>query len=114
MNYLQFLAFQPPVQLLGMLLLLGLSSSLPVSAANIKEGQKIVANVCSQCHGIKKPAALGLFPNLAGRNKRRIRDALRQYRNKERLSPIMNNLTGSLSNKNINDIAAYYSWVEQD
>ncbi len=97
---------------LNILLLIGLSSLLPASAANIKAGQQIAAEVCAQCHGIKTPAALGLFPNLAGRNKRRISAALRQYRNKERLSPIMNNLTGSLSNKNINDIAAYYSWVE--
>ena len=109
---MQLLPLHTPAQLLGMLLFMGLS--LPASAAHIKEGQKIVADVCAQCHGIKKPAALGLFPNLAGRNKRRIRDALRQYRNKKRLSPLMNNLTGSLSNKNLTDIAAYYAWVEQD
>ena len=85
---------------------------LPVSAADIKAGQKIVSEVCAQCHGLRKPAKLGLFPTLAGRDRRRIADALRQYRAKQRLSPIMNNLTGSLSDKNINDIAAYYAWVE--
>ena len=83
-----------------------------VLAADINAGQQIAADVCSQCHGIRRPSALGLFPSLAGRDKRRIADALRQYRSKQRLSPIMNNLTGSLSHKDINNIAAYYAWVE--
>jgi len=81
-------------------------------AADINTGQKIAEDVCSQCHGIRKPSQLGMFPSLAGRDQRRIRDVLRQYRNKTRLSPIMNNLTGSLSNNDINNIAAYYNWVE--
>ena len=93
-------------------LLVSFSAFLPVFAVDINAGQKIVEEVCSQCHGIRKPAALGLFPSLAGRDMRRIRDALRQYRSKKRRSPIMNNLTGSLSNKEINNIAAYYAWVE--
>lgn len=86
----------------------------PAMAADIKAGQKIAEDVCSQCHGMYKPSELGMFPSLAGRDQRRIRDVLRQYRNKTRLSPIMNNLTGSLSNNDINNIAAYYNWVEQN
>ena len=100
------------IQRLSVFLLIAFSSLSPALAADINAGQKLVAEVCSQCHGIRKPAALGLFPSLAGRDKRRISDALRQYRSKKRISPIMNNLTGSLSNKNINNIAAYYAWVE--
>ncbi len=96
---------------LWMLILL-FNVSLDISAADLNAGQQIAAEVCSQCHGIYKPSALGLFPSLAGRNKRRISDALRQYRSKKRLSPIMNNLTGSLSDKNINNVAAYYSWLD--
>ncbi len=83
-----------------------------VFAADLYAGQQIVEDVCSQCHGIRKPSAQGMFPALAGRNQRRIRDVLRQYRSKSRRSPIMNNLTGSLSNRDINNIAAYYNWVE--
>ena len=94
------------------LIFLLMSGCFPVFAADINSGQQIAAELCSQCHGIRKPAALGLFPSLAGRDSRRIADALRQYRAKKRRSPIMNNLTGSLSDKNINDIAAYYAWVE--
>ncbi|NOQ63920.1 MAG: c-type cytochrome [Methyloprofundus sp.] len=92
--------------------LFSLSAIFPVFATDIHAGQQIASEVCSQCHGMRQPAGLGLFPSLAGRDPRRIRDALRQYRSKKRLSPIMNNLTGSLSNKEINNIAAYYSWVE--
>jgi len=96
---------------LWMLILL-FNVSFGINAADLNAGQQIAAEVCSQCHGIHKPSALGLFPSLAGRNKRRISDALRQYRSKKRHSPIMNNLTGSLSDKNINDVAAYYSWLD--
>ena len=99
------------MRLFSLLLIFSSNFFAPAFAADINAGQTIVAEVCSQCHGIRKPAGLGLFPSLAGRDQRRIRDALRQYRSKQRLSPIMNNLTGSLSNKDINNIAAYYDWV---
>ena len=93
-------------------LLVTLSACLPVFAMNIQAGQKIVEQVCSQCHGMREPSLSGLYPSLAGRDMRRTRDVLRQYRSKKRRSPIMNNLTGSLSNQDINNIAAYYAWVE--
>jgi len=100
------------LRLFGILILLSVNFFSSVYAADLKAGQQLVESVCAHCHGLHKPSGQGMFPALAGRNQRRIRDVLRQYRSKTRLSPIMNNLTGSLSNRDINNIAAYYNWLE--
>ncbi len=78
-------------------------------AANIYAGKNIVQKVCSQCHGMKTPAEGAPFPFLAGRDRAYLEMAIKQYRNKVRKSDIMNNIAGSLTDKQIADIAAYYS-----
>jgi len=78
-------------------------------AASVYAGKAKAAAVCSQCHGIESPAAESSFPILAGRSDEYLEQALRDYRNKTRLSDIMNNIAGSLSDKDINNISAYYS-----
>jgi len=100
------------LRLLCIIIICGFNIFTAAFAADLNAGQQIVEDVCSHCHGLRKPSEQGMFPALAGRNQRRVRDVIRQYRNKSRLSPIMNNLTGSLSNRDINNIAAYYNWLE--
>jgi len=100
------------LRLVSIIIICSFNSITAAFAADLNAGQQIVEDVCSHCHGLRKPSEQGMFPALAGRNQRRVRDVLRQYRNKSRLSPIMNNLTGSLSNRDINNIAAYYNWLE--
>ncbi len=85
------------------------SLSTPSFAASIYAGQSTAAAVCSQCHGIRTTSAEAPFPPLAGRNQDYLEAALKQYRNKTRVSDIMNNIAGSLSDRDINNIAAYYS-----
>lgn len=100
------------LRLYSILITYSMTFCTPVFASDINAGQQIVEDVCSHCHGLRKPSAQGMFPALAGRDQRRIRDVLRQYRSKTRLSAIMNNLTGSLTNQDINNIAAYYNWLD--
>ena len=83
--------------------------SIQSQAASVYAGKAKVAAVCSQCHGIESPAAESSFPTLAGRDDEYLEQALRDYRDKTRLSDIMNNIAASLSDKDINNIAAYYS-----
>lgn len=78
-------------------------------AASIYGGQSTAQAVCSQCHGIKMPAAGAPFPPLAGRDAEYLTSALKQYRDKTRKSDIMNNIAGSLSDQAIANVAAYYS-----
>lgn len=80
-----------------------------VQAASIYAGKSKVAAVCSQCHGMKKSIEESPFPTLIGRDQKYLEMALKQYRNKTRVSDIMNNMAGSLTDRDINNIAAYYS-----
>ncbi len=78
-------------------------------AASAFAGKAKAAQVCSQCHGIKKTSAEAPFPPLAGRDEAYLEKALKQYRNKTRKSDIMNNIAAGLSDRDINNIAEYYS-----
>ena len=89
--------------------LLGLSVLSSAEAANLFAGQDRAATVCAQCHGIHKPAAGAPFPSLAGRDAAYLKDALKQYRSKKRVSDIMNVIAGSLRDNDIDDLVAYYS-----
>jgi cytochrome c553 len=90
-------------------ILLSLFFTSTAKGANLFAGKATAAAVCSQCHGIKTPAAGAPFPPLAGRNAAYLRSALQQYRNKTRIAPIMNNIAGSLSDKDIANVTAYYA-----
>lgn len=83
--------------------------SATAQAANLFAGRAKAEAVCSQCHGIKSPGVGAPFPPLAGRDVTYLRTALKQYRNKTRVSDIMNNIAGSLTDNDIADITAYYA-----
>ena len=92
--------------------MLGLLSTHSVNAASIYAGQARAAAVCSQCHGIKTPSADAPFPPLAGRDFAYLKSALEQYRDKTRKSDIMNAIAGSLTDNDIDNVAAYYSGLK--
>ncbi len=77
-------------------------------AASIYAGKAKAAAVCSQCHGIRTPSSEAPFPPLAGRDVGYLKTALKQYRDKTRVSEIMNNIAGSLTDRDINNVASYY------
>ena len=89
------------------LLLLSITSNS--YAASAFAGKSKAAAVCSQCHGINKTSAEAPFPPLAGRDELYLEKALKQYRNKTRRSDVMNNIAAGLSDRDINNIAEYYS-----
>jgi cytochrome c553 len=94
---------------LSSVLIAGLVGAQSASAASIYAGHAIAANVCSQCHGITIPSAGAPFPPLAGRDAEYLKSALKQYRDKTRVSDIMNNIAGSLSDNDIDNVVAYYA-----
>ncbi len=91
------------------MLLPGLLFTSPTQAASIYAGKSTAAAVCSQCHGVRARSSEAPFPPLAGRDRDYLEMALKQYRDKTRISDIMNNIAGSLSDKDIDNISAYYS-----
>jgi cytochrome c553 len=92
------------------LLLFGMVSN--ANATVIFAGQSKAQAVCSQCHGIKTPSADAPFPSLAGRDEAYLKSALKQYRDKTRKSDIMNAIAGSLTDADIDNLAAYYSHLK--
>jgi cytochrome c553 len=90
-------------------LVAALACTQSASAASIYAGHAIAASTCAQCHGITTPASGAPFPPLAGRDADYLKTALKQYRDKTRVSDVMNNIAGSLSDSNIDNVVAYYA-----
>jgi len=90
-------------------IVLGLALSSFSQAASLYAGQSKAAAVCAQCHGVRSTSVEAPFPPLAGRDEEYLEMALKQYRDKTRVSDIMNNIAGSLTDRDINNIADYYS-----
>lgn len=96
------------------LMLLALLAGGSVQAASLYAGQSKALEVCSQCHGIRMPSADAPFPMLAGRDADYLKMAIKQYRDKTRKSDIMNAIAGSLTDKDIDNIVAYYSRLKAE
>ncbi|MGR8981590.1 MAG: c-type cytochrome [Gammaproteobacteria bacterium] len=88
---------------------LSMAAVFSADAASIYAGEVRAAAVCSHCHGVKMPSADAPFPFLAGRDFAYLKSALEQYRDKTRKSDIMNAIAGSLSDDDIENVAAYYA-----
>jgi cytochrome c553 len=71
------------------------------------------ASMCIGCHGI--PGYKVAFPHvyhvplIAGQNGKYIESALKAYQSGERKNPTMHAIASSLSDKDIADLASYYS-----
>lgn len=94
--------------LFSTMMIAGLTVTSSTQAANIYAGKAKAAAVCSQCHGVRATSSEAPFPPLAGRDKKYLEMALKQYRDKTRISEVMNNIAGSLTDKDIKNISAYY------
>jgi cytochrome c553 len=64
---------------------------------------------CQACHGPEGVSPSPDFPNLAGQYPDYIEAALRHYKAGKRKNPIMAEQVKALSDKDIRDLAAYYS-----
>ncbi|WP_425508355.1 c-type cytochrome [Tahibacter amnicola] len=81
-------------------------------AAGDKEAGRIKAYTCAGCHGVpgyKNAYPAYHVPRIGGQNHDYIVAALTSYKNGERPHPTMRAQGGSLSQQDIEDIAAYLS-----
>ena len=67
------------------------------------------AQVCSACHGADGNAVVAGTPSLAGQPRQFIVQALFMYREGTRKNAVMSPLAQSLSNADLNDLAAWFS-----
>lgn len=82
--------------------------SAPVLAGDIAAG-KAKATTCSACHGSAGISAVPIFPNLAGQKEQYIIKQLKDFKSGARKDPTMNSMAATLSEEDMENIAAYFS-----
>jgi cytochrome c553 len=84
--------------------------SFPAAAADIEAGKKKVQEVCAACHGIDGAAPImPEYPKLSGQYPDYLAKALRDYKSGARKNPIMAGFAQGLTDKDIENVAAYFS-----
>jgi cytochrome c553 len=86
-----------------------LLASAPALAGDADAGKK-KSQTCAACHGPDGNTPAGPdFPRLAGQHYDYLVKALQGYKSGARKNPIMNPLAANLSQRDIEDLAEYYS-----
>ncbi len=76
------------------------------------EAGKAKAATCAGCHGPKGISPTGGFPNIAGQKPEYLSAQLTAFRDKTRVSPVMNGMAASLKDEDIANLAAYYGGLK--
>lgn len=77
-------------------------------AANVEAGKE-KAKACAACHGADGNSASADFPKLAGQQADYIVKSLQGYKSGTRKNPIMAPMGANLSQRDMEDLAAYFS-----
>lgn len=83
-------------------------SSGAAFAGNAAAGKE-KAKACAACHGADGNSASADFPRLAGQNADYLVKSLQGYKSGTRKNPIMAPMGTNLSQRDMEDLAAYYS-----
>jgi cytochrome c553 len=92
--------------------LLAIAFPAVASSGDAEAGRK-KSTPCAACHGANGVSASPDFPNLAGQYEDYIAKALSHYKNGKRKNPIMQAQVANLSQKDMLDLAAYFSGQKQ-
>lgn len=71
--------------------------------------QSAATRACAACHGPDGNSATGDFPRLAGQHYDYLLKALKDYKSGARKNAIMAPLVANLTQRDLEDLAAYYS-----
>jgi cytochrome c553 len=85
----------------------------PAAAADIAAGKKKAQEVCAACHNMDGVSSVPDYPKLAGQYPDYLAKALRDYKSGARKNPIMAGMAQGLSQKDIDDVSAYFSSLPQ-
>ena len=78
------------------------------AAADVEAG-KAKAAMCSACHGMQGISLIPTYPNLAGQKAMYTKMQLVAFRDGTRKNPVMSPMAASLSDADIENLAAYYA-----
>ncbi len=94
------------------LLLAAVTVSCAALAGGDAEAGRKKSTPCQACHGANGISVSPEFPNLAGQNQDYLEAALRHYKNGRRKNPIMQGMVANLSERDIEDLTAYFSSLQ--
>jgi cytochrome c553 len=81
-------------------------------AGDIQAGKSKAAS-CAGCHGPQGISIIPGYPHLAGQKAGYLVASLKSFRSGDRANPIMGPMAQPLSDQDIDDLAAFYSGLEQ-
>ena len=81
----------------------------PILAAGDAEAGQAKSATCMGCHGLAGNSTISNFPKLAGQGKAYIVKQLQYFKSGERGNAMMAGVALSLSDQDMEDVAAYYS-----
>src|SRR5690348_15541377 len=87
---------------------LAFASTAALANGNAANG-KTKAATCFACHGADGNAVDPQYPRLAGQYNMYIQQALHEYKSGQRGNAIMKGFVATLSDQDIEDVAAYFS-----
>jgi cytochrome c553 len=83
--------------------------AVPAVAADAGAGQAKAKEICQACHGLDGNSQTPDYPKLGGQYPDYLQKALRDYKSGARKNPIMAGFAGALTDKDIENLAAYYA-----
>ncbi|MBD8873583.1 cytochrome c [Rhodanobacter sp. DHB23] len=87
---------------------LAFASTSLLASGNAANG-KTKAAACFACHGADGNAVDPQYPRLAGQYNLYLQQVLHEYKDGGRNNPIMKGMVATLSDQDIEDVAAYFS-----
>jgi len=78
------------------------------NAGDATAGQ-VKSSTCAGCHGMNGASNNGMYPNLAGQKEAYLVKALNAYRSGDRTDPTMKAMAGTLSDTDVENVAAFFS-----
>jgi cytochrome c553 len=97
---------RPSLIVLTLIATLGLNSA--TFAADADAGKALAAKSCNICHGVKGLSTMPIAPNLAGQISMYTEEQLKHYRSGKRANEVMAVIAKPLTDKEIEDLAAWY------
>ncbi len=67
---------------------------------------------CAACHGDRGESSRGNFPSIAGQKSAYLVEALKQFRDRRRVDPIMSPVVAHISDEEITAVSRHYSQIE--
>jgi len=95
------------VLFLVVLFTLPLSSGLVNAQGNVSAGSE-KARACQVCHGKGGKSTNPTYPRLAGQHAKYIIKQLKAFKSGTRKDPIMNGMASTLSDQDMEDVAAFF------